>query len=206
MKQGIIFDLDGTLWDSTDNVVRAWNQVLKEFPQSKIVVTRENISKLFGKTLDVLARELVTDVDEKTSLEICDRVMPVEQKLLTREGGILYPKLEETLKELKKKYSLCIVSNCQDGYIESFLAAHNMEEYFEDYECPGRSGLLKAANIRLVIERNHIEKAVYVGDTIMDYEAAKEAGVPFIHAAYGFGKIDENVDKIKEFSELLQIF
>ncbi len=203
MKKGIIFDLDGTLWDSTNVLVKAWNVVLSEFPQTQVKVSLDNLKPLLGRPLEAIIEALVYDVnDEEVRKQIADTCARVEHKILSKEGGVLYPMIEETLAILSKKYNLYIVSNCQAGYIESFFAAHGLEGYFEDYECPGRSGLLKADNIRLIIERNNIDKAIYVGDTILDYEAAKKAGIPFIHATYGFGRIDENVDKIGSFSEL----
>lgn len=206
MKKGIIFDLDGTLWDSTKVLVKAWNIVLSEFPQTKVKVSLDNLKPLLGRTLEAIIEALVVDVsDEKLRIQIADTCAKVEHEVLSKEGGILYPMIEETLVLLSKKYKLYIVSNCQDGYIESFFAAHGLEKYFEDYECPGRSGLLKADNIRLIMERNNIDKAVYVGDTVMDYNAAKKAGIPFIHATYGFGQIEEKVEKIDNFSELSKL-
>lgn len=205
MKKGIIFDLDGTIWDCTNTLVEAWNKVLSEFPCTKVVVTLDKLKSLLGKTLDEIVRCLVEDVeDEEILQQIALRCCQVEHELLSKVGGILYPMVEETLYFLYQKYNLYIVSNCQAGYIESFFEAHGLDKYFEDYECPGRSGLKKADNIKLIMERNDIDKAIYVGDTIMDYEAATKAGVPFVHATYGFGIIDEKVEKIDSFSQLLQ--
>ena len=65
-----------------------------------------------------------------------------------------------------------------------------MGDLFLDYEEWERTGLTKGENIRLVMERNGYRKAVYVGDTRKDQEAAQAAGIPFVHAAYGFGEAD----------------
>lgn len=64
---------------------------------------------------------------------------------------------------LSDTYDLFIVSNCQDGYIESFYEYHKLERYFKDYENPGRTGLSKGENIKLVIDRNNLDAPVYVG-------------------------------------------
>ena len=55
-------------------------------------------------------------------------------------------------------------------------------------------------------ERLGLQAPVYVGDTVLDYEAAKAAGVPFIHAAYGFGKVEgvPSIQKPLELPALLQ--
>ena len=112
----------------------------------------------------------------------------------------------ETLEQLLSAgVKMSIVSNCQEGYIPAFLKSMYMDKYFVDYEEWGRSGLLKADNIRLVMKRNGADKAVYVGDIQKDADASAKAGVPCIWAAYGFGHIDKPAGVLKEFSELPQV-
>ena len=109
------------------------------------------------------------------------------------------------MKILKEKYHLYIVSNCQSGYIEAFLEHYGFGHYFEDIECYGNNLLSKGENIRLVVERNGLTKAVYVGDIQGDYDATMEAGLPFIHAAYGFGTIAQETAKINCLAELPKV-
>ena len=59
--------------------------------------------------------------------------------------------------------------------------------HFCDFACEGSTGLKKAGNIRLIASRNGLKAPVYIGDTVMDEHSAREAGCPFVHAAYGFG-------------------
>ena len=80
------------------------------------------------------------------------------------------------MKILKEKYPLYIVSNCQSGYIESFLAYYHLEDYFSDMECFGNNGMQKGENIARLARRNHLDKAVYVGDIQGDYDASMQAG------------------------------
>lgn len=54
-------------------------------------------------------------------------------------------------------------------------------------------------------QRNALEDAVYVGDIQGDYDASMEAGVKFIHAAYGFGTIKDKVPEIHTFGELKNV-
>ena len=123
-------------------------------------------------------------------MELFDRCCQVENTYLREHGGVLYPQLEETLEALSQKLPLFIVSNCNAEYIPCFLDAHHMHSYFQDWECIGRTGKQKWENILLVAERNHLKAPVYVGDTVLDQEAAQKAGVPFYHAAYGFGQVE----------------
>ena len=61
---------------------------------------------------------------------------------------------------------------------------------------------IRSVNIGLVVKRNGIDHAVYVGDIQGDYRASKEAGVDFVHAAYGFGRIHEKVPAVTALEEL----
>lgn len=205
MKKGIIFDLDGTLWNSTEQVVKAWNRVLEDCNDTNYRMSAEDLQKLMGKTIKEIASIIFREVSEQRALEIVKHCCLVELIYLEKHGGVLYPNLEETLNNLNKNYNLYIVSNCQEDYIETFLNYHKLGRYFSDYENHGRTSLPKGENIKLVIERNNIDKAVYVGDTQSDYDAAELAGIPFIHARYGFGKINLKTSFINNINELPQI-
>lgn len=201
----IIFDLDGTMWDSTKAAAVVWDEVAKRNPNITDEVDSERLKALYGLPLEDIARGLFKSVPEKVALETMEICVVEQNPYLTKHGGILLGKIEETLDVLYKKYKLFIVSNCKSGYIESFLEAHNLGKYFEDFECPGGTGLLKADNIRLVIERNQLKSPIYVGDTNGDGEAAHEAGIPFVFARYGFGESTEYEYVIDSFDGLLEL-
>lgn len=198
----MIFDLDGTLWDSTETSATVWKEILNRYPDVTDTVTADKLRALFGRPLRDIGIALFQSVSKERAVEVIEECCREQRSYIAKLGGILYPHLEETLQKLAKKYKLIIVSNCEDGYIESFFEAHGLGKYFCDYECPGRTGKLKADNIRLVVERNQLKNPVYIGDTLGDATAAKEAGVPFIFAEYGFGQVEEYVDVIHSFEEL----
>ena len=202
MKTGIMFDMDGTLWDSTKEICYIWNEVLKEYG---VELSMERLQSLMGKTMDVIAENVMPEKSIEERKEIFDRCLQVENEYLEQHGGILYPQLEETLKVLKETYPLYIVSNCQSGYIEAFLKYYKFEKYFDDFECFGNTGKGKAYNQKLVAKRNQLDRVIYVGDIQGDYEATMEAGFEFIHAAYGFGTVDADVKRLKAFSELPKV-
>lgn len=203
MKQGILFDLDGTLWDSSEEVAVSWEEALAKRPDVTKEITTEMVQGVMGKSMYEIADILFGEYDIATRRKLLEYCCEEENKYIRRHGGQLQKGLEETLQKLKELgYHLYIVSNCQVGYIEAFLEYHKLEAYFEDYESFGKTGREKGYNIRLVKERNHLEQAVYVGDTQGDYLAAKEAGVPFIHAKTGYGTIEAQVPYITELPEL----
>lgn len=199
MKVGIVFDMDGTLWDSTEQVLISWKSVLDEYGVS---LSLEKLKSLMGKTMDVIGESIMPDVPKKERDEIFERCYQAENEYLRQHGGILYPELEQTLSKLKEKYRLYIVSNCQSGYIEAFLEHHKLGQYFEDFECFGNTGKEKSENQKLLAERNHLERVIYVGDIQGDYEATMEAGFEFVYASYGFGTVDADVEKVDTFSQL----
>ena len=205
MFDSIIFDMDGTLWDSTPEVAIAFNKVLREkYPDLNYDVTPQRLKELFGLPLDVIAVKLYTGIDEEYAKQVMRDCCEYECEYIAANGARLYDGLEDTLKTLSAKYKLAIVSNCQDGYIEAFFKAYpHLEKYFTDYEHPGRTGKFKADNIRLVVERNRLQRPVYVGDTLSDAKAAAEAGLPFIFARYGFGDVKEYYDVIDSLPELV---
>ena len=206
MKKGIIFDLDGTLWDSSEQVVEAWNEVLSRYPELKKQITSADMQSYMGKTMYDIAALMLPDTEISLRNRIMDECCENEHIFLEKHNGTLYPKLEETLSLLKEKgYCLFIVSNCQDGYIQLFLKVNHLEKYFDDIECQGATGKPKSDNIALVVQRNALDKAFYVGDTLLDMQSADKAGIPFIHAAYGFGKPDRKTCEIHSLRELADI-
>lgn len=204
MKKGLIFDLDGTLWDSSAQVVPAWNQALGRHPELGRQITEDEMRSYMGKTVEMITELMLPGIPREERLAILEECCAEERVYLLRHGGTLYPRLEETLITLQKNYLLYIVSNCNDGYIETFLEYHQMGRFFSDTECFGRTRRQKGENIRLIIERNDLGRAVYIGDTQGDLDAADLAGIPFIYASYGFGKVNRDVPSISQFSELPQ--
>lgn len=204
MKKGLIFDMDGTLWDSSENVAKSWMEVINN-EGYKLDITQQDIMNVMGKTMDVIADILFKALPKEKRMELMKNCCSYEITYLEKTGGNLYPELEETFKKLKEKYNLYIVSNCQSGYIEAFLKFYGFEKYFDDIECFGNNREPKGYNIRLIADRNQLEDAYYVGDIQGDYDATMEAGLKFIHAAYGFGKIDAEVPELKSFSQLPEL-
>lgn len=203
MKKGIIFDLDGTLWDSSKAVADSWNEALEKFTSEPYRITQEQMYGYMGRTMEDIALDFFANETKERALELLDICARYENDYIAEHGGILFDGLEETLKKLKEMgYFLAIVSNCQMGYIEAFLHYYGFGSYFDDTENYGRNLQEKDVNIRLVVERNHLDKAVYVGDIMGDYNSTMKAGLPFIHAAYGFGTVPAGTPAIQDIREL----
>ena len=63
----------------------------------------------------------------------------------------------------------------------------------------------KGESIKILMDKNDIKDAAYVGDIQGDCDSARYAGIKFIHAAYGFGKVDNKDAAIQKFEDLLDI-
>lgn len=205
MIDSIIFDLDGTLWDSRERVCESWNVVLAQRWPELGQLTTEQFNAQMGKLMPDIGRSLFPQITPEQSDAVVDACGLYENEYVAEHGGILYDKIPETIAALSEKYKLFVVSNCQAGYIEAFFKAHDLGKYFTDIECYGNTLLTKAENISLVIKRHQLAAPVYVGDTALDGASAAEAGISFIWAAYGFGKAEKYKAKINSPEELPEL-
>ncbi len=204
MRNALIFDVDGTIWDAVEVLTDAWNKTGAKYKEVTTTIKPEDMRPLMGKTMDEFA-VLFPSVDRKLALEILKDACVEENEYLLTHPGKLYPEIAEVMRSLNKDYDLYIVSNCQEGYIEALMKSCGIEDIVEDFENYGRTGRGKAENIRILMERCDIKKAIYIGDTELDMVSAETAGIPFIHAAYGYGKIDECRFRISEPKELPEV-
>lgn len=204
---GIIFDIDGTLWNTTDIVAQAWNQALEKNDIHYIHITPQLLQQVFGKTMKVIGDIVFADVAEEKREVLLEACCECEQEALHKdECNILYPNVIETIVKLQKSFRIFIVSNCQSGYIELFLEKTKLAPYINDFECYGNTERGKGENIKSIVERNGLQNPVYIGDTLGDYEACIEADVPFVYAAYGFGEVVNCELSIQKMDELLALF
>ncbi|MCM1165100.1 MAG: HAD family hydrolase [Lachnospiraceae bacterium] len=198
----IIFDMDGTLWDSSENVAKSWNEAVRGLADRRF--TAEDIQSVMGLPMDKIAERFFPEAAEETRLKILERCCEGENAYLRAHGGEIYPDTAPVLGELSKSCRLFIVSNCQAGYIEAFLDYYGLWKYITDRLCWGDNGLQKSENIRLIMQRNNAENALYVGDTQGDCDSAYAAGARFAFAAYGFGDADRCDIKLNRLSELAE--
>lgn len=204
--KNLIFDLDGTLWDPRTTIIKIWNKVLGKRQLIQREIKPEDMDQYMGLLAHDIIKDIVPEISDLQIRELLSEIVAEENKILRIQGGILYDGVEDTLKSLASTHSLFIVSNCQDGYIESFLEYYQFNDLFTDFESHGRTQKPKAENIKLLMERNQLsfEDSVYIGDTQTDYDSARANGLPFVFCEYGFGKLAESLyePSILTFSDL----
>ncbi|OWV09958.1 HAD family hydrolase [Fibrobacter sp. UWH1] len=213
MPNALIFDLDGTLWDTVAPLTIIWNQVFEKNNTGK-VISEDDLRNVMGKNLQEISAIYFPDMERSRREDVMNQCAVAHCAYLEEHGAPLY--LDRgTLSQLYAKYELFIVSNCPCGYIEAFLESCNLQKYFKDFEMSGRTGKSKGENIKAICERNGLcagaadanlaPSVVYVGDTLGDETAANFAGIPFIHAAYGFGTANNPAAVLHNFNELPEV-
>ena len=205
LSKAIIFDLDGTLWDSRKEVTKAW-QEQEILETGKTHIDLELTSSLMGLPMKEIAMAIAPkEYSEEEKLAFGERAFLAENKYLSTCPGKLFPGVEHTLRELRARgHRLFIVSNCQNGYIDNFVH-HYGKDLFEGFLCYGDTHREKSFTIRQLMSSFRVDEATYVGDTLGDETEAKKAGCFFVYAEYGFGKCDKPDAKIVHFEDLLSL-
>ena len=204
--ESLIFDIDGTLWDSRALVAEGYNIQLTAEGLAHLCVTAEDLKPLFGKVMTEIADALLSSIPEADRYALMERCMATENRYLEEnECRIGYPGVKETIAKLREKYRLFIVSNSQRGYPELCMEKLGLTPYIQGHLCFGDTGTSKGKTIRTLMEKHNITNCAYIGDTQGDYEATVEAGVPFIWCTYGFGTPAGYAHKVDSFEELLEL-
>ena len=198
---GLIFDIDGTLWDSCEAVRASWQLSLRRRYGCFGSPDLEQVRSIMGLGPDEIAQKLFSRFGSHAR-EVFDALSVDECAYLSERGAEVYPGVIDTLRAMAKERRLFIVSNCQAGYAEAFLHACGVKDLFEDCLSAGVTGLDKSGNLRRLMREHGLARAAFVGDTVGDERAARENGCAFIHAAYGFGGAKAPNAVLDSFSEL----
>ena len=201
----IIFDIDGTLWDSRIPVAHSWNHSIEKYTGKPSTFTPEFLGTYFGRTMDVIVNLLLPDKSPEEQEKYGELIFEEENEWLRHEPGILYPGVAETMEKLAKRWPLYVVSNCQRGYIDVMLQTTGLDRYVSGTLCYGDTNEGKGKNLIRICRQYSLQTPVYVGDTQGDADACAEAGIPMIYAAYGLGKVEKQWKRIDAFPELLSL-
>lgn len=201
----IIFDLDGTLWDTTYTTLEAANIIANKYDEVK-EFKMKTITDGMGLSFDENVKNYFPYLEYDKGAKYLDELINTNIGIMSNKGAKLYDGVEDVIKELSKKYKLGIITNNNDDYVKVFYKASKLEQYFTDYMGAATYGITKAEAIRKMVDRNNEENSYYVGDIEKDMLAAHTAGIGFIHAKYGFDKQLSStyyIEDIKELPKLL---
>lgn len=201
MKRAIFFDLDGTLWDALEPIKDSWNNTMEKH-EFKYRFSLKTITSMMGLTPDETLPIAFPGLKQEEARKLFLLCLKDQLVYLKSHPGKLYPDEIDVLNRLVTEYPLYIVSNADKGYIEDYLEAYKLQHLFKGHLCAGDTGKDKGTNIRVMMEKAGVDEVIYVGDTQKDFDAALKARVKFIHANYGFGKIDRKVTELNILKEL----
>jgi phosphoglycolate phosphatase len=200
-SDGVIFDLDGTLWDASAACTLAWKMSFEQCGYDGSFASGKMVKKFSGLPVETVISRHFSFIREKDRGKLLRCFRENEPLYMLSVGGRLYPRVRETLRSMCTQKKLFVVSNCLSGYIENFILRKKLKGVFTGMRSSGETGLPKDKNIKSILREYSLESAVYVGDTQWDYEASVKNGIPFIYAGYGFGTVknaDYSVDGIAQ--------
>lgn len=187
-------------------MAKARNNVASRLRLNLPEFTALDVQKTMGLPVDKVY-ELSFSKVAKSEFEVIRKHLDAEiAAIVANEGATLFPNVEKALRFLSEKVPLFLVSNCSERYLATYFEWSGHRTLFKDSICYGENRLPKSANINIISSRNNLQKPVYIGDTNGDHQAALTAGVPYIHADYGFGKPDGPCSKISDISQLMALF
>lgn len=201
----LIFDMDGTLWDAVDTYAECWTEVFAANGIDR-VVEKKDIQGYMGMEAKEIYKVMFPELPEATIEKLYRDIIIKTDEMLPVKGGLVYPDVLDGLEQLSRKYKLFMLSNCQKGSIRDFMAFTETKSYFCDYIEYGSNHQPKHINMKTLIDRYNLKAPMYIGDTDSDRKQSDLASVPFVFAAWGFGKTDSFALKFENMKDLTDHF
>ena len=209
-----IFDFDGTLFNSVDDVIICFNKALTllGFP----TLTREEYIERLGGTIDEIISLVLKDNNTPENIDILKKTYLELYNSSKKENTIPFPKAHDLLKRKKEKNVLLAINSNRLNYSLNYF----VEKFFSDIDfvlIEGQDNISPPKphkfGVEKIIKKSGLSKSevIYIGDSNTDIETAKNAGIECIIVKWGYGnQNDFNNDYILEcvddFSQLLKYF
>ena len=180
MKIGILWDLDGTLLDTLEDLADGVNYALTQFGYP--VRTLEEVRRFVGNgARNLIGRAVPEGVDAEPVFAVFHDYYNAHCQIKTGP----YEGICEVLVELGKKYPMAVVSNKPDSAVKPLC-----RQYFPDLYALGESSACPRKPAPDMVFKAMadlgIEKCVYVGDSEVDVLTAENAGMPCLSVLWGF--------------------
>ena len=180
--RALIFDFDGTIADTLDEVLKLYNQMSDEFQLRPI--SEEELPALRKLTLSELLEHL--EISKLAVPKILYKGTRTLKKSIPHLP--LIEDMDTALKQLRKsiEYMGILTSNSEEN-AQLFLKTHNIEDLFDfvlsTSKLTGKSRYLKNVLSKYELEP---QDAIYIGDEVRDIKSAKKAGIPIAAVTFGF--------------------
>lgn len=177
---GVIFDLDGTLLDTLEDLADAVNHVLERFGYP--LRTMEEVRCFVGNGAKVLIQRSVPEgADPEPVFAAFRTYYDTHCRIKTKP----YAGIMEMLERLRGEYPVAVVSNKPDSAVKALCAEYFPGVYAlgESTECPRKPA---PDMVHKAMKAIGVKRCVYVGDSEVDVATAKNAGVPCLSVLWGF--------------------
>jgi len=188
MKIGILFDMDGTVLDTMQDLADSTNAALNHFGYPSRTV--EEVRCFVGNGAWRLIRQAMPETEADDQV---DTVLAFYQDYYKTHCQIktkAYDGILAAMKELENRYALAIVSNKPDAAVKTLAAQYFPGLYAlgESSACPRKPA---PDMVYQAMQTLGVGKCIYVGDSEVDVLTAKNAGVPCLSVTWGFRDIPE---------------
>lgn len=183
MKTGILFDLDGTLLNTLEDLLDATNYALEVCGYPKR--TLPELRRFVGNGAE---NQIRMSLPEGTSPEEVQRVLKIYKPYYTDHCQVKtrpYDGIWESLAILKEKYPIAVVSNKPDAAVKT-LCGQMFPGIFALGEAPDCPRKPAPDMVHKACRAIGVDTCVYVGDSEVDVRTAKNAGVPCLSVLWGF--------------------
>ena len=183
MKIGVLFDLDGTLLSTLEDLKDAVNYVLRQYGHPER--TLEEVRNFVGNGAERLIRLALPGGEDDETVARVKEAFQVYYTAHSRVKTCPYDGILEQLKAIGEKYPIAIVSNKPDMAVKPLC-----REYFGDVyalgeapDCPRKPA---PDMVYKAMRQIDVDSCIYVGDSEVDVITAKNAGVPCLSVTWGF--------------------
>ena len=188
MMKTIIFDIDGTIFDTKKGIINCLNDVLNAYGQETINKTEED--KYIGPAI----KDSLMKFNGFSEEMAAEATREYRRKYVAKYVGesIPYDGLKELLEYLKNNhYRICIATMKTQAQVERLFETFGVTDFFARIETAKESGGYTKVNMLESIKAKYPQdKMIFVGDTMGDYKAAVKTEIPFVYAKYGYGELE----------------
>jgi len=207
MYRLIVFDLDGTLVDSRRDIAESANALLETCGARPL--SEETIGRMVGAgTATLVARAFAAAGIERPA-DALDRFLAIYDARLLKYTRP-YPRIPEVLETLAARTPLAVLTNKPLAATRSILFGLGLDRYFDDEAIVGGDGPFARkpdpAGLRHLASRAGVSPSatLLVGDSIVDWQAARNASTGVCLARYGFGFEGFPVDELGPSDRLIE--